>query len=97
MGRGSDGIPYPACQINAEITLPSALTDARQIVEWFKELNQETKPLRGQYLIGYSTIVIEKSEMRLRFYAINIGQIKCVAKFLNQTECHALIGSIYDE
>lgn len=84
------------CQVNIEITIPSKLSSARQFVQWFKQFNTKMKPLQRQYLIGYSTIVIESGEMRLRFYAINVGQTKCVAKFLTQSECRALIGSEFD-
>jgi len=97
MGKGLLGIQYPVCQINVDVHMPSDLKGVRKIIRWFKELSIETKIFQQQYLIGYSTIVIENSEKRLRFYAINIGQTKCVEKFLNRSECRSLIGNVYDE
>jgi hypothetical protein len=94
---GEHGLKFPVCQLNIDIELPTRIGEARRMVRWFKRLSTETKALHKQYIVGYSTIVMNGSSMRLRFYAINVGQPKCVAKFLDQSECRALIGSIYDE
>jgi hypothetical protein len=98
LSLGSNGVQHPVCQLNIEISLPSKLGSARQLVQWFKQLNTKMNLLQRQYLIGYATIVVDTDNvMRLRFYAINVGQIKCVAKFLNQSECRTLIGSEFEE
>lgn len=97
MGKGLNGVEHPVCQLNIEVPLPSKIGPARQFVQWFKQLNAKIKPLERQYLIGYATTVMNKSEMRLRFFAINVGKAVCVAKFLNHSECRALIGSEFDE
>ncbi|KAI6186677.1 hypothetical protein M3Y98_00158700 [Aphelenchoides besseyi] len=91
------GLLHPPCQINIDIPLPIDLKKARELFHWFGQLSTTTRPLWQQYVVGFATTILYDSQMHLRFYAINVGQPYCVAKFLDRSECRPLIGTIYDE
>ncbi|KAI6236940.1 hypothetical protein M3Y95_00212300 [Aphelenchoides besseyi] len=97
MGRNEFGLLYPTCQININIPLPIDLKKARELFDWFGQLSTTTRPLWQQYVVGFATTILYDSQMHLRFFAINVGQPYCVAKFLDRSECRPLIGTMYDE
>lgn len=94
---GPNSVEDPVCQLNVEMPLPAKLELAREFLRWFRQLSTNTKPVQGQYLIGYATIAVNRSKTTLRFFAINVSKAECVAKFLKQSECRALIASEFDE
>ena len=94
---GSNALANPVCQLNIDLPLTSSVLDAQRVVDWFRNISTHASNLKQRYFIGYATTVKMGAQTNLRFYAFNVGQARCVAKFLDRSECRPLIGSIYDD
>lgn len=97
MGHGQNGLAIPVCQLNFDVIVPESLDDLRAFVKWFKEISVSIQPHRSQFIMGHTVIFDSNKHRILRAFAVNVGNPTCVTRFLQRSECRALIATEFDE
>ncbi|CAD5225355.1 unnamed protein product [Bursaphelenchus okinawaensis] len=97
LGHGTHGIPIPPCQLNFRITIPKQLSDVKAFTRWLSEMAASLKPRYTQFVLGPTAISERNGVKTLQAYLVNVGNPTCVARFLQKSECRALIATEFDE